>query len=142
MHIFRQINKTLITEGHPFRFWDIHRVSRNKPPQDICWEESSLWGHQSRKSSQECSCAPPIKHHRSIYHWKCTKRVCVKNILFSYWNGICFPIYILKGPNLSMTCHFIVPRNIIVVHLENVPVLSGLHCYVPYFSRLLLGKWL
>ena len=38
-----------------------------------------------------------------------------------------------KGHDRSITCHFIVPRNVSVVISENVGVYTGLHFYVPYF---------
>ena len=58
----------------------------------------------------------------------------LKTYGFRNWNGICFPIYMYKGQNHSITCHFIVPRNIIVVISENLHVYTGLHCCSLFFT--------
>ena len=77
---------------------------------------------------------------RYLYQHNVQKGFKLNTCSFRYWKGICFPICMSKGHDRSITCHFIVPRNVRVVISENVGVYTGLHCYVPYFSRLLLKK--
>ena len=78
----------------------------------------------------------------SLYRQTERERFKINTFGFQYGNVKCFSIYITQLHKHLITGHFTVSGAVKEVNSTNVRLYAECHCYVPYFSRLLLGKWL
>ena len=77
-----------------------------------------------------------------VYLYRHTERERFKINTFGFQYDKCFSIYMSKSHDHLITGHFTVSGAVKEVISVNVRLYAECHCYVPYFSRLLLGKWL
>ena len=76
-----------------------------------------------------------------LYRHTERERFKINTFDFQYGNAQCFSIYMSKSHNHLITGHFTVSGAVKEVNYMNVRLYAECHCYVPYFSWLLLGKW-